>query len=586
MFKLFRNFSKKDIGLIFCTFGLVAAQVWLELKMPDFMSEITKLVQTEGSEMSEILMNGGLMLACALGSFVAVVGAGYCSSIVAANFSKNLRNKIFEKVESLDMEAVKRLSTSSLITRTTNDVTQIQMLVSMGTSMMIRSPLTAIWAIVKISNKSWQWSATTGIAVVILLGLVGTVMAIVVPKFKLVQKLTDKLNGATRENLKGIRVVRAFNAERYQEKKFEHSNAELTKIQIFNQRIMALISPIMYLVMQGVALLIYLIGAYLIDGALMADKLTVFSEMIVFSTYAMHVIMSFLMLAIIFVMLPRAQVSAERINEVLDEENKLKDGTYDDDETAERGVIEFRKVSFKYPDAEEYLLRDISFTAKPGETVAFIGSTGSGKSSLMNLVPRFYDVTEGEIFVDGINVKDYKQTALREKIGYIPQKAIMFTGTVASNIKYGDAERGAISDADMRAAIKVAQAKNFVEKLDKQYDAHVAQGGTNLSGGQKQRLSIARAVARRPEIYIFDDTFSALDYKTDAALRKDLKKYTKDATSLIVAQRIGTIMHADKILVLDGGSCVGMGTHAELLKKCKVYKEIAMSQLTQEELNV
>ena len=553
--------------------------------MPDYMSEITRLVQTPGSEMNDILGNGGWMMLCALISFIATVGASFCFATASARLSMNTRKKLFDKVESLSMHEVKKFSTSSLITRSTNDITQIQMFVAMGAQMLVRAPLTAAWAIIKISNKSWQWSTATGIAVVFLLSVMAIVMALVIPRFKKVQKLTDRINGITRENLTGIRVVRAFNAEKYQEKKFNNTNAELTKTQLFNERMLSILSPTMYFVMNFLTVVIYVIGAYLISGAAMMDRLAIFSDMVVFSTYAMHVIMSFLFVAITLMILPRAQVSANRINEVLKTKESIKDGTFDD-ETAERGTVEFRNVSFKYPDAEDYLLRDISFRAEAGETVAFIGSTGSGKSTLINLVPRFYDATDGEVFVDGVNVRDYKQKALHNRIGYVPQKAVMFNGTVSSNVAYGDNGRGKKSEKAIKQAVKIAQAKSFVEKMEKDYNAHIAQGGTNISGGQKQRLAIARAIARDPEIYIFDDSFSALDYKTDAALRHDLKKYTKNATNLIVAQRIGTIMHADKIIVLDEGKCVGMGTHKELMKNCEVYQQIALSQLTKEELNV
>ena len=585
MFRIFRNFRAKDLVFLFCGILLVAGQVGLELKMPDYMSAITRLVQTEGSDMNEMLKNGGWMLLCALGSFIATVGAGFCFATASARLSMNTRKKLFDKVESLSMHEVKKFSTSSLITRSTNDITQIQMFVAMGAQMLVRAPMTAAWAIIKISNKSWQWSSATAIAVVFLLSTMFIIMSLVIPRFKKVQKLTDRINGITRENLTGIRVVRAFNAEKYQEKKFNKTNDELTKTQLFNERILSIMSPTMYFVMNGLTVVIYVIGSYLIADASAMDKLTIFSDMVVFSTYAMHVIMSFLMVAITLMILPRAQVSANRINEVLRTKISIKDGTFDD-ETAERGTVEFRNVSFKYPDAEDYLLRNISFRAEKGETVAFIGSTGSGKSTLINLVPRFYDATDGEVFVDGVNVRDYKQKALRNRIGYVPQKAVMFNGTVSTNVAYGDNGRGKKSEKTIKQAIKIAQAKSFVEKMEKDYNAHIAQGGTNVSGGQKQRLAIARAIARDPEIYIFDDSFSALDYKTDAALRRDLKKYTGDATNLIVAQRIGTIMHADKIIVLDEGKCVGMGTHKELMKNCEVYQQIALSQLTKEELNV
>ena len=449
---------------------------------------------------------------------------------------------------------------------------------------MIKAPITAVWAITKILNKSWQWSALTGAGVAVLLGVIAVLMVVVMPKFKIVQKLIDKINGVTRENLTGIRVVRAFNAEKYQEDKFEEVNTKLTNQQLFNQKAFAVLSPTMYLVMYFLTLGIYFVGAYLIKDALMVDKLALFGDMVVFSSYAMQVIMSFLMLAMIFMMVPRAQVSANRINEVLDTEITIKDGKINKDVTDEKGTVEFKNVSFKYPDAEEYLLKNISFKANKGETVAFIGSTGSGKSSLINLVPRFYDATDGEVLVDGVNVKDYKQEFLHNKLGYVPQKAVIFNDTVNNNIAYGENGKEKITEEKIKKAIEVAQGKEFVEKMENQYDTHMAQGGTNVSGGQKQRLAIARAIARDPEIYIFDDSFSALDYKTDSVLRKELKKYTKDATTLIVAQRIGTIMNADKILVLDNGECVGQGTHKELLKNCEVYKQIALSQLSKEEL--
>jgi len=584
MFKLFRNLKKKDWLFVALAVLFIMGQVGLELKMPEYMSAITRLVQTEGSEMGEILRNGGLMLLCAFSSLVSTIIASWFVSNIGADFTYIVRKKIFDKVEELGVNEIKKFSTASLITRTTNDVTQVRQVITMGANMLVRAPLSAIWAIAKISGKSWQWSTATSVAVVIMLATVICIMMIVIPRFKIIQKLTDKLNSVTRENLTGIRVVRAFNAEKYQERKFDTANTEVADTTRFVNRVLSAMSPMMYLVMNGITLAIYFIGAFLISESVMANKLTLFSDMVVFSNYATHVIMSFLMVAMIFVMIPRAQVSAERINEVLDAEISIKDGDFDD-ETAETGTVEFRNVSFKYPDAEEYLLKDISFRAKKGQTVAFIGSTGSGKSTLINLVPRFYDVTDGAVFVDGVNVKDYKQKALHRKIGYVPQKAVIFSGTVNSNITYGDTGKEKPNERQIQTAAKVAQAKNFIEKLDKQYNSHIAQSGTNISGGQKQRLAIARAIAREPEIYIFDDSFSALDYKTDAALRGALKKHTKDATSLIVAQRIGTIMHADQILVLDKGHCVGHGTHKELLKTCEVYKEIALSQLTKEELN-
>ena len=584
MLKLIKNFTKKEWILALICLVLVVTQVWLELKMPDYMSEITKLVQTEGSQMKDILVNGGYMLTCALGSLVAAVITGYITSRISSNFSKTIRKKLFNKVEDLAMQEVKQFSTSSLITRTTNDITQIEMLIAMGLQLLIKAPITAIWAITKILNKSWQWSAITAVAVAILMTTIAIIMVIVLPRFKKVQKLIDKLNGVTRENLTGIRVVRAFNAEQYQEEKFDKANNNLTNQQLFNQKVFAVMQPMMYIIMYMVILSIYYVGAYLIKDAGMADKISLFGDMVVFSSYAMQVIMSFLMLAMIFMMLPRAQVSANRINEVLDTEISIKDGKINTKTNNEVGTVEFKNVSFKYPDADEYLLKDISFKANKGDTVAFIGSTGSGKSTLINLIPRFYDATEGEVLVDGINVKNYTQEFLHDKIGYVPQKAVMFNGTVKSNISYGDNGKEKPTDEQIKKAIEVAQGTEFVEKMDGQYDAHMAQGGTNVSGGQKQRLSIARAIARNPEIYIFDDSFSALDYKTDSVLRKELKKYTSDATSLIVAQRIGTIMNADQIVVLDNGVIVGKGTHKELLKTCEIYKQIALSQLSKEEL--
>ena len=582
MFKLLKSFRKKEWLITIVSTCLIIMQVWLELKMPDYMSKVTILVQTEGSKMSDILINGGYMLLCAFGSLVGAVIVGYLIAILSAGFSKKLRGKLFRKVEEMSMSEVKDFSTNSLITRTTNDITHVEMFVGFGLQLLIKAPVTAVWAITKILNKSWEWSMVTAVAVVILLVVIGILTIIVLPKFKIVQKLTDKLNEVTRENLTGIRVVRAFNAEDYQEKKFKNVNDDLTNLQLFNQKSMSIMSPVMYLIMYMLTLIIYFIGAYLIKDAMMADKIALFGDMVVFSSYAMQIIMSFLMLAMIFMILPRAEVSASRINEVLDTDISVKDGNVETKK--EVGTIEFKNVSFKYPDAEEYVLRNISFKANKGDTVAFIGSTGSGKSTLVNLVVRFYDVTEGEILVDGINIKDYKLEYLYKLIGYVPQKAVMFNGTVNSNIAYGEAKE-VITDSRIKEAAKVAQADDFVSKMDDGYASHIAQGGTNVSGGQKQRLAIARAIAKNSEIYIFDDSFSALDYKTDAVLRKELKKYMKDATSLIVAQRIGTIMNADKIIVLDNGTSVGVGTHEELLKSCEVYKEIALSQLSKEELD-
>ena len=582
MFKLIKNFKKKDWLIIIVSIALIVMQVWLELKMPDYMSKVTVLVQTEGSKMSEILKNGGFMLLCAFGSLVGAVIVGYLIALLASGFSRNLRSKLFRKVEDMSMSEIKEFSPNSLITRTTNDITQVEMFIGFGLQLLIKAPVTAVWAITKILNKSWEWSMVTAVAVVVLLVVIGILTIIVMPKFKIVQKLTDKLNEVTRENLTGIRVVRAFNAEEYQQEKFQNVNNSLTNFQLFNQKTMSIMAPVMYLVMYMLTLVIYFIGAYLIKDALMADKIGLFGDMVVFSSYAMQIIMSFLMLAMIFMILPRAQVSASRVNEVLDTSVSVIDGEVTNKD--EIGTVEFKNVSFKYPDAEEYVLKNISFKANKGDTVAFIGSTGSGKSTLVNLIVRFYDVTDGEILIDGVNIKDYKLEYLYKLIGYVPQRAVMFNGTVNSNISYGEAMEE-ISDKKIVEAAKVAQADEFISKMDDGYESHIAQGGTNVSGGQKQRIAISRAIAKNPEIYIFDDSFSALDYKTDAVLRSELKKYTKDATSLIVAQRIGTIMNADKIIVLDNGESVGVGTHKELLKSCEVYKQIALSQLSKEELD-
>ena len=583
MFKLFKNLTKKDVITILISVVLIVFQVWLDLKLPDYMSEITRLVQTEGSTINDILVQGGYMLACAGGSLIAMIIVGYLTSSVSANFSRTLGKKVFEKVQGFSMEEIKLFSTSSLITRTTNDITNVQMLISMGTQLIIKAPITAVWAVFKILNKSWTWSMLTGLAVLILLVTIAVLVLTVLPKFKIVQKLIDNINALTRENLTGIRVVRAFNAEKYQEDKFEVGNHKLTSTQLFNQRMMSIMPPIMYLIMNLLTLGIYFLGASLISDAGMASKLNLFSDMVVFSSYAMQVIMSFLMLAMIFIMYPRASVSADRINEVLETETKIKDGKFSG-KTKKEGEVEFKNVSFMYPDSQEYVLKDISFTAKKGEVVAFIGSTGSGKSTLINLVPRFYDATRGEVLVDGINVKDYKLETLHNKLGYVPQRAVMFGGSVNYNVAYGENGKGKKSEKKIQEAVHVAQAEDFVLKMPETYNSYIASGGTNVSGGQKQRLAIARAIARDPEIYIFDDSFSALDYKTDFVLRSELKKYTKNATSLIVAQRIGTIINADKIIVLDKGECVGMGTHQELMKTCKVYQEIAYSQLSKEEL--
>ena len=584
MLKLLKRFTKTEWVLAGAAFVLILVQVWFNLTMPDYMSEITTLVQTEGSEMSAILTAGGKMLLCALGSLLSAVLITVCAARIASNFSANLRGEIFDQVQSFSMAEIGRFSTASLITRSTNDVTQVQMLIVMGLEVLLKAPVTAVWAICKIYSKNWQWTTATAVAVVVLLSLVGACVAIAMPKFKKLQALTDNINRVTREDLTGQLVVRAYNAEGYQEEKFKKANDELTHTQLFTSRTMACLFPGIQLVMSGLTLAIYWIGAYLIESAGMLDKLTLFSEMVVFSQYAMQVVMSFMMLVMIFILLPRASVSAKRINEVLETKNSIQDGDAERGKAGQTGEIEFRNVSFRYPDAGEPVLRDISFTAHKGETIAFIGATGSGKSTVINLVPRFYDATEGQVLVDGVDVREYRQAALRSKIGYVSQKAILFSGTVRSNVAYGDNGRDGFLDSDIVEAVATAQASDFVEKMTDGYDGYIAQGGSNLSGGQKQRLSIARAVCRRPEILIFDDSFSALDYKTDRALRDALAKDCGGATRLIVAQRIGTIRNADKIIVLDEGRVAGMGTHDELMRTCKVYQEIALSQLSKEEL--
>lgn len=584
MLKLLKNLKKNDILFILVIAIFIILSVWLDLKMPDYMSEITKLVKTENTKMLSILKQGGFMLACALGSLASSIVVGYFSSRVATSFSMDTRENLFNKVLKLDLQEVKKFSTSSLITRTTNDITQVEMFIAMGLSLIIKAPITAVWAITKILNKSFEWSIITAVAVLILLITVSIIIKTVLPRFKLVQRLIDKLNGVTRENLTGIRVVRAFNAEKYQENKFENVNSNLTKNQLLNQKTFAIMQPMMLLIMYLLTLSVYYVGAILIENANMALKITLFGNMIVFSSYAMQVIISFLMLAMIFMILPRAEVSAKRINEVLDTNITMKDGNISTNTTGLKGTVEFINVSFKYLDADDYLLKDISFKANKGETVAFIGSTGSGKSTLINLIPRFYDATDGKVLVNGVDVKDYSEKYLHNIIGYVPQKAVMFDGTVTDNVAYGESANIGIHEKAVVSAVQVAQAEKFISKMEEKYDSHIAQGGTNISGGQKQRIAMARAIYRDPEIFIFDDSFSALDYKTDSILRKELKKHTSDATFLIVAQRIGTIMNADKIVVLDKGRCVSIGTHKELIKNCEIYKEIAISQLSKEEL--
>ncbi len=581
MIKLFRHLDIRERLMVFCGVLFVIVQVWLELKMPEYMSEITVLIEMPGSEMSEILKNGGYMLACAVGSMVATIATGYFAAIVSASLSLKLRSKLFRKVMSFNEEEMAHFSTASLITRTSNDITQVQMLVAMGLQIITKTPVMLVWGILKIMGKQWQWSAATAAAVLLIILVIMLAVFLALPKFKIIQQLTDDLNRVTRENLTGIRVIRAYNAEEYQQKKFDGANSALTECNLFANRITALLMPTMTFITSAISLAIYWIGAYLLDAAEMTEQLTIFSDMVVFSQYAMQVILAFAMLTVLFVMLPRVMVSVYRINEVLDTQVKIKDGTRSAQENGEKGRIEFRNVSFAYPGGGGDTLHNISFTANQGETVAFIGATGSGKSTLINLIPRFYDAGSGEIFVDGVNIKDYTLSALREKIGYVSQKAVLFAGSVASNIAFGQEN---ISDEKLSSAVSVSQSEEFVKAMQGEFDAEIAQGGSNLSGGQRQRLSIARAVYKEPEIYIFDDSFSALDYKTDRILRGKLAERSKGATKLIVAQRIGTIRRADRIIVLEDGQIVGNGTHDELLKNCPTYRDIAYSQLSEEEL--
>ncbi len=585
MTKLFRYLKKREWAMAAVSLVFIVAQIWLDLRLPEYMSEITMLVQTEGSVMSDILSAGGKMLVCALASMLLAIATGFFSAIIAASISRTLQDQLYHKVLSFSSEEVGRFSTASLITRTTNDVSQIQMVFAMGLQLIIKAPITAVMAIMKIQDKgNWQWTALTAGAVVILLCVVLFLVLFALPRFKKMQRLTDNLNRITRENLTGLRVVRAYNAEKYQESKFTDANNELTRNNLSANRALAIMSPLMSLVMNGISLGIYWIGAYLIDAAGMQDKLTIFSNMVVFSSYSMQVIMSFMMLAVIFVILPRAQVAAGRILEVLNTEPTQKNGSVTTADEQKKGEIVFDHVSFRYPGGEENVLSDISFTAHAGETVAFIGATGSGKTTLVNLIPRLYDATEGKVLVDGVDVKDYDMHALRNKLGYVSQKATLFAGNIKGNITLGDNGKTDPDQAAIQKALDIAQASEFIDNLPDGTSSDVTQGGTNFSGGQKQRLSIARAVVRDPEIYIFDDSFSALDYKTDRALRTRLKKEASGATTLIVAQRIGTIMDADRIVVLDDGKAVGIGTHAQLLSSCPVYRQIAESQLSKEEL--
>ncbi|NKC58410.1 ABC transporter ATP-binding protein [Vagococcus fluvialis] len=584
MVKIFRYLSKTEYALAGVSLLFIIAQVWLDLKLPDYMNEITKLVQTEGSEMSEILSAGGMMLLCAVASLLSAVIVAVIVAKITANYSARLREKLFGKVQSLSTEEINHFSIPSLITRTTNDITQVQMLIVMGLQAMVKAPILAVWAILKISNKSWQWTFATGVAIVVLLVFVITCMILALPKMKKIQGYTDKLNSVTRENLTGLQVVRAYNAEDYQEKKFDDANETLMRTNVFTNRTFAFLMPGIQLVMSGLTLSIYWLGASLINSAALENKLNLFSDMVVFSSYAMQVIMAFMMLVMIFIMIPRASVSAKRILEVLDSKSALVDGNLTETDSQVKGKIEFKQVNFKYPQADGMALNDISFTVNQGETLAIIGATGSGKTTLVNLIARLYDTTSGEILVDDINVKNYSHAYLNNKLGFVTQKATLFSGTIASNVAFGDNGNPNKLDSDIVDSIYTAQAAEFVEKMPLGYDHAVAQNGGNLSGGQKQRLSIARAINRRSEILIFDDSFSALDYKTDRNLRESLKKDCKDTTKIIVAQRIGTIRDADTILVLDEGQLVGKGSHNELMENNPVYQEIAYSQLSKEEL--
>ena len=629
MLRIMKYLSKAEIGQMLIALVTIVGQVYFDLKLPDYMSDITTLVETPGSHMKDIWIAGGKMLLISLGSAACAIITGYIAARVAASFTQRLRSLEFRKVESFGPAEMSKFSTASLITRSTNDVTQVQMFITMGLQLIVKSPIMAVWAVCKIAGEGFEWTLATGIAVVILLAAIVIMMAMVMPKFKAMQALTDNINLVARENLTGLRVVRAYNAEDYQQGKFDKANRDLTETQLFTNRAMSVMMPLMNTVMNGLTLAVYWIGAYLIDAAGLMDKLTLFSNMVVFSSYAIQVIMSFLMMSMVFVLWPRADVSAKRILEVLDTEPHVTDGTRTEgarnaDGTPVHGRVEFRDVSFTYPDAREPMLEHVSFTAQPGQTVAFIGSTGSGKTTLVNLVPRFYDATDGQVLVDGVDVKDYTLQSLRDKIGYVPQQSVMFKGTVASNVAFGDKSQAGVLPAgesmadveiadtstpqgrarekallaesehgttlseaqmeDVRQAVAVAKADEFVTRMDGTYEAPIAQGGTNVSGGQKQRLSIARAVWRHPEILVFDDSFSALDFRTDHDVREALAREAGDATKLIVAQRIGTIMDADRIIVLDQGRVVGQGTHKELLRDCEVYRQIAESQLSEAEL--
>ena len=585
MLKVFKYFRPIEwVELLICVL-LIMLCVYSDLKVPDYMSNMTTLLTTPGTTTDDIWGVGIFMILYSLISFAATIVVILLAARIASGVSFNLRHLEFEAVEGYSMTEINRFSTSSLINRSTNDITQVQFVIALGTMLIVRAPVMCIWAISKIVDKDWHWTATTAVAVVIMLGIMLTIVGLVFPKFKRIQSLTDDINRLTEENLTGIRVVRAYNAEGYQTEKFEETNTDLTGTMLFSMRTLALLNPVMMLIMNGLTLAVYWVGAGLINAAGMADKYLLFSDMVVFSAYAIQIVMSFLMLVMIFILLPRASVAARRIAEVIETPSSIKDGDRDKGDEDKRGTVEFRNVSFRYADGGANVLSDISFKAEKGETVAIIGSTGSGKSTIINLIPRFYDATEGEVLVDGVNVKDYTGRALRKKIGYVSQRAVVFRGTIRSNIEYGDNFDREATDEELMKAVRIAQAEDFVSASEDGLDTDIAQAGQNLSGGQKQRLSIARAVARNAEIYIFDDSFSALDYRTDKILRKALSEEMSDATKIIVAQRIGTIKNADRILVIDEGRIVGEGTHDELMKDCEVYREIAYSQLSKEELD-
>lgn len=587
MLKLLKRMRSREVVMCLICAVFILGQIYFDLKLPDYMSDLTKLIQTEGSEMSVVFTTGLRMLGCVLASAVLYIACGYLSARAASGFTMGVREDLFSHVMGLGQAEMQKFSVPSLITRTTNDITQIQMVIAMGLQSLIKAPIMAVWAIIKILGKSPTLSAITAGFVVVMCVTVLSILSVVMPRFRLVQTLTDKLNRIARENLTGINVVHAFNAEDYQNEKFDITNTTMKKTQLFNQRMFAALMPTLHLGMNGLSLTIYWVGAALLAGisaGAVAERITMFSDIVVFSTYATYVVMSFMMLVMIFMMLPSAQVSAGRINEVLDTKPTILEGSVGNDANlSESGSVEFKNVSFSYPASGDEELSDISFKVSKGETLAIIGSTGSGKSTLIGLIPRFYDATKGEVLVDGVNVKDYTFEALYNKLGYITQKAVLFSGSIADNVTFGECGKD-VSKNDIDNAIKLAQASEFVEKLSDKTDHHIAQGGRNVSGGQKQRLSIARALARGAEILIFDDSFSALDYKTDAALRSGLAKDLSDTTKIIVAQRVSTIRHADNILVLDEGRIVGSGTHEELLASCEVYREIARSQLSEAEL--